>query len=400
VDIFSFSIILWELGTGASPWPEIKFGWEFSERYGRGERPNIPFDCPFVAIIRKCWHQDPYQRPSFTQVFSDLQLFQTNQRSKSATMPPVPNVPHYQVASQIRSISTPIVPIKPTNGFSILSGQPVKVLPVPIVDRTTSMDRTTPMDRSTPPDRTIRSVPTPSSIKPTKYGMIPSGSSVNVSSEGEPPQATPQNDVEIAITRVFESRTVEAWTIFSNALVTNLNTTSALVDQLRYIFDTQQGGVEKTIWLLFLLWFTPLSTSEYGSADGYDIDTIVEICSPSYFHGFMDSKQSQKLLKGKVEGTFLLRFSTHQPGFYTLSVAYSGTVGHWRIASEKKFGQAPVFRIDTRVYKSLDDIISTHRGGRDPLKIKLPKSGQPDYCFLTTPYSRPEGNSETYYQVA
>lgn len=55
VDVFSFSIILWELSFRQQPWPEVKFGWEFSDRYASGQRPPIPNRSPFNALIEKCW---------------------------------------------------------------------------------------------------------------------------------------------------------------------------------------------------------------------------------------------------------------------------------------------------------------------------------------------------------
>jgi len=218
-----------------------------------------------------------------------------------------------------------------------------------------------------------------------------------------------QNQVEAGITRIFENKPSEVWTIFSNSVVSNFNATSIQMEKLRHIFDTKNGAVEKNTWLTFLQWFTPLlcpdntymNNGQPGKPSmngGYDMETILEICAPSWFHGFLDSKEAQRILKTKSEGTFLLRFSTGSPGSYTLSVAYSGTVGHWRIACEKKPSHSPTFKIDTRVYKSLGDIVNTHRSGKEPLRIRQPKPGTSDTCFLISSYDRPEA-AEAYYQV-
>jgi hypothetical protein len=55
------------------PWPEVKFGWEFSERYKRGERPPIPADCPFRSLIMRCWAHHPADRPAFSIIYEDLE---------------------------------------------------------------------------------------------------------------------------------------------------------------------------------------------------------------------------------------------------------------------------------------------------------------------------------------
>lgn len=67
-----------------------------------------------------------------------------------------------------------------------------------------------------------------------------------------------------------------------------------------------------------------------------------------WFHGFLGSTEAQKALKGKPDGTFLIRFSTTNPGSYALTVAYSSTVGHWRISCDKKNYETPTFSIDGR----------------------------------------------------
>ncbi len=125
-------------------------------------------------------------------------------------------------------------------------------------------------------------------------------------------------------------------------------------------------------------------TTENSANTGYDIESILEICTPNWFHGFLSSADAQRGLKGKPDGTFLFRFSTSNPGCYALSAAYSGTVGHWRISCDKEPGQPATFKIDGRDYKSLNEIINVHKFGREALKIKQPRPGQANTCFLGT----------------
>ena len=56
---------LWEIALRKSPWPELKFGSQFAERYQNRERPEIPIDNPFKEVIEKCWNHNPADRPAF-----------------------------------------------------------------------------------------------------------------------------------------------------------------------------------------------------------------------------------------------------------------------------------------------------------------------------------------------
>jgi len=126
---------------------------------------------------------------------------------------------------------------------------------------------------------------------------------------------------------------------------------------------------------------------------------VLEICSPSWFHGFMTSAEAQKVLKGKPEGAFVFRFSS-MPGNYALSVVYNHIVGHWRISCEKENYNQPFFMIDQRRYKSLAHILQTHKYGAEALKIKsATRPDQASSCFLGTPFCRTTApTDDSFYQ--
>ncbi|KAH7680191.1 TK/CSK protein kinase [Aphelenchoides avenae] len=50
-----------------------------------------------------------------------------------------------------------------------------------------------------------------------------------------------------------------------------------------------------------------------------------------WFHGNISREKTEKLLRGRNDGTFLIRNSTNYPGDYTLCVACNGRVEHYRI---------------------------------------------------------------------
>uniref|UniRef100_A0A7C9ENL0 Dual-specificity kinase n=1 Tax=Opuntia streptacantha TaxID=393608 RepID=A0A7C9ENL0_OPUST len=70
-DVYSFSMICFELLTGKVPFED---GHLQGDNMGRnilaGERPLFPFYCAkyMVNITRRCWHYDPHQRPSFSSI--------------------------------------------------------------------------------------------------------------------------------------------------------------------------------------------------------------------------------------------------------------------------------------------------------------------------------------------
>jgi len=81
----------------------------------------------------------------------------------------------------------------------------------------------------------------------------------------------------------------------------------------------------------FLQWFGPLNGKE-------TLDTVRSVLSEEWFHGDISSGQTEKLLKGASRtGTYLVRFSSRDPGSYAISAkAKSGKkkevkVNHFRV---------------------------------------------------------------------
>ena len=55
-----------------------------------------------------------------------------------------------------------------------------------------------------------------------------------------------------------------------------------------------------------------------------------------WFHGKISREHAEALLRNCVEGAYLIRESTTFPGDYTLCVAYTGIVEHYRILNKDK----------------------------------------------------------------
>jgi c-src tyrosine kinase len=73
------------------------------------------------------------------------------------------------------------------------------------------------------------------------------------------------------------------------------------------------------------------STAASLSLDFIKPSIIIENSQMPFFHGSITREKTEKLLKNRSDGTFLIRNSTNYPGDYTLCVANAGKVEHYRI---------------------------------------------------------------------
>ncbi|KAL4578815.1 hypothetical protein LXL04_014946 [Taraxacum kok-saghyz] len=86
-DVYSFGVVLWELCTMQQPWSgmnpmQVVGAVGFQQR-----RLDIPNDVdPVIAdIITRCWHTDPRQRPTFSEIMAALKPLQkANTSSKTS----------------------------------------------------------------------------------------------------------------------------------------------------------------------------------------------------------------------------------------------------------------------------------------------------------------------------
>ncbi|CAM6014030.1 unnamed protein product [Sphagnum balticum] len=77
-DVYSYGITCAEILTGKIPFPRTEYKrTELLQVIRQGERPPLPLNCPTLLanLIKRCWHTDPYIRPTFLQVCNELLKF-------------------------------------------------------------------------------------------------------------------------------------------------------------------------------------------------------------------------------------------------------------------------------------------------------------------------------------
>jgi serine/threonine protein kinase len=95
----------------------------------------------------------------------------------------------------------------------------------------------------------------------------------------------------------------------------------------------------------FLQWFGPF--------DGQLITRVVELLREKWFHGDISSAEAEKLLKSEPKGTYLVRFSTREPGSYAISSRTKDQIKHFRVMH--KAGENYV--IGARSFDSLHNLL-------------------------------------------
>src|SRR5688572_3944157 len=73
-DVYSFSMIMWELMTGRRPFWDRNNNTELIFKICDGLRPPIVADAPkdYVELMQKCWSSDPNKRPTVVDIHKKL----------------------------------------------------------------------------------------------------------------------------------------------------------------------------------------------------------------------------------------------------------------------------------------------------------------------------------------
>jgi len=101
-DVYSYGIILWEILTRGDPCPtEMNSIMLASEVVNNAFRPQLPhpnISPPWEELIKRCWAQNPDDRPSFEEILISLESFES----------PVNNASDPEHLSSVSSRSSPL----------------------------------------------------------------------------------------------------------------------------------------------------------------------------------------------------------------------------------------------------------------------------------------------------
>lgn len=117
-------------------------------------------------------------------------------------------------------------------------------------------------------------------------------------------------------------------------------------------------------------------------------ERVYQLVKKTWFHGLMDREAADQQLAGKREGTFLLRFSASNVGYFALAVVGETSVRHYRI--QHGCGQLG-FLFGKHQFDSLDEIVFKYQ--RD-LNLVVPAPGSALQEALAIPR---QGASAHYY---
>ncbi|XP_029971693.1 receptor-interacting serine/threonine-protein kinase 1 isoform X2 [Salarias fasciatus] len=83
-DVYSFAIVLWVILTGQEPYANARSEDHISQCVRNGDRPAeelVPGDTPeeMINLMKRCWHDDPQQRPTFKECYEAFLPFYKKQ---------------------------------------------------------------------------------------------------------------------------------------------------------------------------------------------------------------------------------------------------------------------------------------------------------------------------------
>jgi serine/threonine protein kinase len=78
-DIYSFAMILWEVGTGEKPYADLPYENALAIHIMNGLRPEIPNEMPecYATLIKDCWNEDPQKRPTALDIKEKIMKWQS-----------------------------------------------------------------------------------------------------------------------------------------------------------------------------------------------------------------------------------------------------------------------------------------------------------------------------------
>lgn len=124
------------------------------------------------------------------------------------------------------------------------------------------------------------------------------------------------------------------------------------VKSLKLVLANKEDVVTIENFSRALEWFGPFTL------DRQFMDNVQDTISISGFFGDISSQEAEQIMAGKKAGQYMVRFSTQQPGFYTITaMSEENALKHYRIKHKAGLG----FLLGNAEYPSLPKLIKANR---------------------------------------
>lgn len=420
-DVYSFGIVLWEIYCRQEPFKQFRNYQKFKEAVVKqGVRPKIPPECPrsLSALIERCWAGDSLQRPDFVSILDELETILVDvaiegdaaanefwkQFHKGQVDVPWSewhkNFLAYLGVEAPGSTENQKLGDNPSQDeiqaatkemlqeFSERSPANYQLVYHEFVRRanagaaTAATGTTTPSPKTAPGGGGGGNSNNNSGSGLNASNTMSSNSSTSVNAESD------MMDLE---DEEFEAREAE------RCFNLNIKCLQAILD-----VENDNSKVNLENFGKILNWFGPvkgkgvptcttccsvscscfphyLSFADPNSSEGF-LDRTRNLVSKSWFHGDTQTKDAERLLEGRPDGTFLIRYSNKIPGTFTISKVCDGKTTHQRVSHTLGSG----FCIGGNTFSSLEEVVE-----RSGVELKLVTScpgGKYNHLFLLEDY--------------
>ncbi len=329
-DVYSFGIVLWEIFTRKEPFSQFRNYQKFKEAVVKqGVRPRIPPECPpsLAQLIERCWAADPLLRPNMVTILDELENILIDVAIDSGDAAAKDfwrtfhkgrvEVPWEEWSKTLLQFLGVKVPGQPT------SSEQRKMPDSPTADQIRTASKEALQEFS--------------ERSPANYQIVYQEfvRRANNPDEKIDPMEVNDDDEE------FELREAE------RVHTLNLKCLNAV---LAYNSGLETKTANLETFGTILNYFGPLVDP---SAPETFLERMRNLVSKSWFHGDLQTKESERLLEGRPDGTFLIRYSNKVPGSFTVSKIDGGKTTHQRVAHKAGSG----FVIGTATHATLDDLV-------------------------------------------
>jgi len=320
VDVFSYGFLLWEIDNECRAWEGYQFNSAIEDAIKNNERPPLIASSIFSPLISRCWDNDPSKRPLFSDIVKDLKTM-----------------------------------AKDSIGVDLFSSP------------------------SDPPRTTENKIEQNDKMQKTGYMSI----QIAYRSFQTEADSSSKSQIPVSINKklldLFENKeSIESQQFLKSlkSIIVGKNN-SELISLYYCLCETQENVVTlkrlKQFFDFFssiydagvdfyknsgIIWINKLSEQE--KANSYLLNHVLDMISPSYFHGFLTYEQENQILQKNPIGSFLLRFSSSSNKKITLSaVSSENKIDRWHITIQKDdLLRPPSFSIGQRNFSTIPALIS------------------------------------------